>query len=436
MNFELNTSTSKILSAGVFLYSITAWCAVASVGCLLVQIAASNSFLEVPHWFRGLTIVLFSGAVGFGTNWLAIKMLFHPRQHTPWLPFWPQGMLPREQKRFAEALGQVTAERLLNQEALLAALEDDTFRTTLGLTLRQQIEQLTQHPETRALLAKSLYELWQDLSQEAFERFKPELRRGLDETAQRIITAERLQHGLSVGVKRFAESRPLRKSIAKFLIQETARDGSMERIMELLKTQFDRYREKNPVRGFLAEQFMLDWSQLRNSIYQTLRSDEATDELAALLISGSATLLEKIEQNDSLNSLHKIRGSLIENMMGWLENDGFPLLQQRVETLSDSPALWAFFDRLIDDLLNHLPGLLINEETNQLRPEVAEAIRTVQNDVIRAFPIAEIVEKQVNSMDPRELQELVETISRNELATIQVLGFVLGVLAGGVILWI
>lgn len=423
-------------SAGTVLYAVAAWLSVASVGLVLLQLSAEYNLIELPRWFRGLTIILFSGAVGFGTNWLAIKMLFHPRQHTAWLPFWPQGMLPREQKRFAEALGRVTSERLLNEEALMEALEDEEFRTTLGRTLREQIEQLTRHPQTRSLLAQALYSLWQELSPDAFERFKPELRRGLDETAQRIITAERLQKGLAVGVQRFAESRPLRKTIAKFLTQETARDGSMERIMELLKMQFDRYREKNPVRGFLAEQFMLDWNQLRNSIYQTLKSDEATEELAALLISGSATLLEKIEQNDSLNSLNRIRHSLIENLMGWLENEGFPLLQQRVETLSDSPALWAFFDRLIDDLLNHLPGLLVNEETNQLRPEVAEAIRNVQNDIIRAFPIAEIVEKQVNAMDPKELQDLVETISRNELAVIQVLGFVLGVLAGGVILWI
>jgi hypothetical protein len=54
-------------------------------------------------WVRFAIVVAASGGIGFLTNWLAIKMLFRPRQRQAWNPLWPQGLLPREQPRFAAA---------------------------------------------------------------------------------------------------------------------------------------------------------------------------------------------------------------------------------------------------------------------------------------------------------------------------------------------
>ncbi|HCX79706.1 MAG TPA: DUF445 domain-containing protein, partial [Firmicutes bacterium] len=56
---------------------------------------------------------LLGGAIGWVTNYLAIKFLFRPRK--PWRigPLVIQGVIPRRRKDLAAAVGQVVATELL-----------------------------------------------------------------------------------------------------------------------------------------------------------------------------------------------------------------------------------------------------------------------------------------------------------------------------------
>ena len=66
--------------------------------------------------------------IGFATNWLAIKMLFHPRQ-----PRWGiQGLLPRRQKDLAQKLGQVVATELIDIDSVLDHLDDVDLQQLIG----------------------------------------------------------------------------------------------------------------------------------------------------------------------------------------------------------------------------------------------------------------------------------------------------------------
>lgn len=59
-------------------------------------------------------IPLISAFIGYFTNWIAIKMLFHPR--TPWrfLGMTIQGIFPKRQQQFAEKLGKLVSQELLS----------------------------------------------------------------------------------------------------------------------------------------------------------------------------------------------------------------------------------------------------------------------------------------------------------------------------------
>jgi len=52
--------------------------------------------------------------IGWGTNWVAIKMLFHPRVPTTILGITFQGIFPKRQQKFAEKLGKLVSEELLS----------------------------------------------------------------------------------------------------------------------------------------------------------------------------------------------------------------------------------------------------------------------------------------------------------------------------------
>jgi uncharacterized membrane protein YheB (UPF0754 family) len=61
-------------------------------------------------------IPFISAFIGWFTNWIAIKMLFHPREPKIFLGIRFQGIFPKRQQQFAEKLGKLVSEELLSFE--------------------------------------------------------------------------------------------------------------------------------------------------------------------------------------------------------------------------------------------------------------------------------------------------------------------------------
>ncbi|MFY7963778.1 MAG: DUF445 domain-containing protein [Chitinophagaceae bacterium] len=59
-------------------------------------------------------IPLISAFIGWFTNWIAIKMLFHPRLPIRILGITFHGIFPKRQKQFAEHLGKLVSKELLS----------------------------------------------------------------------------------------------------------------------------------------------------------------------------------------------------------------------------------------------------------------------------------------------------------------------------------
>lgn len=64
------------------------------------------------YWL--ILIPIISAFIGWFTNWIAIKMLFHPREPKRVLGFTFQGIFPKRQRQFAEKLGQLVSRELLS----------------------------------------------------------------------------------------------------------------------------------------------------------------------------------------------------------------------------------------------------------------------------------------------------------------------------------
>ena len=65
------------------------------------------------YWLL-IFIPLISAFIGWVTNWVAIKMLFHPRQPRKILGITFQGIFPKRQKQFAEKLGKLVSAEFLS----------------------------------------------------------------------------------------------------------------------------------------------------------------------------------------------------------------------------------------------------------------------------------------------------------------------------------
>src|SRR3954468_24697408 len=61
-----------------------------------------------------ILIPIISAFIGWFTNWIAIKMLFHPREPKKILGVTFQGIFPKRQKQFAAKLGKLVSSELLS----------------------------------------------------------------------------------------------------------------------------------------------------------------------------------------------------------------------------------------------------------------------------------------------------------------------------------
>lgn len=61
-----------------------------------------------------LTIPLISAFIGYFTNWVAIKMLFHPREPKRLAGITVQGIFPKRQQQFSEKLARLVSDEFLS----------------------------------------------------------------------------------------------------------------------------------------------------------------------------------------------------------------------------------------------------------------------------------------------------------------------------------
>jgi uncharacterized membrane-anchored protein YjiN (DUF445 family) len=71
-------------------------------------------------WSQVFFAVAIGGLVGFATNWVAIKMLFHPRVRI----FGVQGVVPKRRKELARSVGETLEEHLISGDRMHRLLLD------------------------------------------------------------------------------------------------------------------------------------------------------------------------------------------------------------------------------------------------------------------------------------------------------------------------
>jgi uncharacterized membrane protein YheB (UPF0754 family) len=92
-------------------------------------------------WWVLVSLPLISALIGWGTNRLAIRMLFHPRKPINFGLFKLQGLIPRRHAEIAERTGEIVARELVSGHALRNEIE----KIDLGPLLNQSVHKLVRN---------------------------------------------------------------------------------------------------------------------------------------------------------------------------------------------------------------------------------------------------------------------------------------------------
>jgi hypothetical protein len=85
-----------------------------------------------------------AGLIGFGTNWVAIKMLFRPRQVRP---IFGQGLIPSQRDEIIRKVADEVIEKLINEEIIRQELDDSRLISRLTEETALEVRRLVRDPE-------------------------------------------------------------------------------------------------------------------------------------------------------------------------------------------------------------------------------------------------------------------------------------------------
>lgn len=77
---------------------------------------------------------------GWFTTWIAIYMLFHPRNPIRFLGITIQGIFPKRQRQVAEKLGAVVANELIHFDEIAAQLKDPEMLKSLNPVIEKHLD--------------------------------------------------------------------------------------------------------------------------------------------------------------------------------------------------------------------------------------------------------------------------------------------------------
>lgn len=181
-----------------------------------------------------LRIVSVSGMIGFLTNWIAITMLFQPRERRPLLG---QGLIPAQRERVIFRLAQAVSDELINERIIKQKIQESgvikKYRETALSTVRGVVED----PEFR----DDVKELVVDYTTRVLN--SKDVRNRLAK-----ITAERIEDyaGSGLGGLALRMYRYFREDDFQSRLDEAIKDlpGALDKVLDQTDDLLDRIPEK------------------------------------------------------------------------------------------------------------------------------------------------------------------------------------------------
>lgn len=165
------------------------------------KLPASLAFIagsETVTFAGVVSMISVSGLIGYGTNWLAIKMLFRPLEKRP---IWGQGLIPAQRDVIVHSLAQGMHKHILSQELILKRMREAALVGKVADTAIDGAAGLLRDPEALAMLAKTvsgevrLYVAREDAREQLRTEIEARLEENLDSGLKKLAlqTYKRVQ---------------------------------------------------------------------------------------------------------------------------------------------------------------------------------------------------------------------------------------------------
>ncbi len=189
-----------------------------------------------PDMFKILCLPVVAGLVGFGTNWLAVKMTFYPEQPIGKPPFFGwQGILPMKQEKMAGIMVDSTLSKLGSMEEILREMEPAKIAAHISQVTGARIEEYSDE-----IMSESNGVLWDNMPLMVKERVYSRAKRQIP------IIMEGLIEDITNNIERLVDMKTL------VVDQLRSEDGLITRVfLEVGAPEFNFVIKSGFIFGFI-----------------------------------------------------------------------------------------------------------------------------------------------------------------------------------------
>ena len=275
---------------------------------------------------------LIGAGIGYITNWIAVKMMFRPLKPIKigkiTLPFTP-GIIPKNQPRLAEAIGNTVANSLLTEDDLKKVLLSDDVKKYITSTFNNYLISQNENKEPIKKIICNYIE------EENFNTSLNKIEANISTSIYTTVLEANLGTLISSQIE-IAAKEKLKGSMLGFLggnsivssfipaindkLDEYIKNNGQTLIQEMVKKELNKYTEKPLGNYSLAiSQIDFNFEKIIISIYEKLINDKISELLNTINISKIVT--EKINNMDVLE-LEKILLQIMKKELNALVNLG------------------------------------------------------------------------------------------------------------------
>lgn len=357
-------------------------------------------FFKNP-WVQFTSLVIVATFHGYLGAWLAVRMLFRPRQAFKvfGITLFPQGMIPRHRDRLAAAIGKAVGEELVSKETVLEELFEKDF-------LRKKIQSLV-NSYAQEILKKDYPTLIEALPAGMREPFLDAIFSLQLKIGAHVTNVLKSEETLE-SIRSFVERR-----VDEFLskrVSETIDEKAFDEVLDFLET-----RARSILKQKVFEQ------KIRDFVSNRVEDLANTNTTPAELFTPDTIALLKERATEQINPIvHQLAEIATADRT---RNQISALIKREVHNYYEN---LAFFKKIfvsrenllneVDDLVNEsLPKRI--EETLRGDFFATEARNFINNAIDNALsrPIPEII----GTVAPDKLETLKGQISKSILSLLQ-----------------
>lgn len=383
-------------------------------------------FLPDNPWVQSSFIVIMAGIVGYFTNFLAIKMLFQPKQGK--VLGW-EGLVPKNKAKIAKSLGESAHRQLLSPDKIMAYIYEKDLLDRGLQKVGTWIDEIIHDKAMRSRITRQIIYILRENGSDLLVKLFDATEDGLKQWAKSPDEIQRYWKWLRERLQTHLSEQQNRQEIADF--SRRMIEKQIPRMADTLNEALEEYLSRKKTFGRLGlglkKVISFHEEALEDLMYKFIQDPETTEQFLGTL----DIIVEDFEKNLQDPETQKLVMQRIEttvNHISKFSRDN--ILNSTAKWLRDflnDESNWG----KIDHAITHSLAWLKNWAADFVRSEQGQRYlhRSIER-IVQQVDVSELVEDQVMKLDTDELEKMILDNTGGNLVIIQVLGGSLGLIAG------